>query len=55
MTDVDLNYLARQNAEILEEVRALRREVDELRAAASKTVDYNRRNDPRRPNSLTQR
>ena len=55
MADVDLDYLARQNAEILEELRALRREVDELRAAASQTVEFNRRNDPRRPNSLTRR
>jgi hypothetical protein len=55
MTDIDLAYLAKQNAEILEEVKALRKEVEELRATASQTADFNRRNDPRRPNGLTRR
>ena len=50
MPDIDLDYLARQNADILEELRALRQEVAELRAAAGQTRDATRRNDPRRPN-----
>jgi hypothetical protein len=53
MPDIDLDYLSRQNAEILEALRALRDEVAELRAAAGQTLDSTRRNDPRRPNGLT--
>ncbi|MGO7537357.1 hypothetical protein ACC680_01990 [Rhizobium ruizarguesonis] len=55
MPDVDLALLAQQNAEILEELRALRREVAKLREQSGRTLDFERRNDPRRPNSLTQR
>ncbi|MBA5805751.1 hypothetical protein OIU25_09565 [Rhizobium sp. BT-175] len=55
MADVDLALLAQQNAEILEELRALRREVTELKEQSGRTLDFERRNDPRRPNSLTQR
>jgi hypothetical protein len=55
MPDVDLALLAQQNAEILEELRALRREVAELKEQSGRTLDFERRNDPRRPNSLTQR
>ncbi|WP_204330161.1 hypothetical protein [Rhizobium phaseoli] len=55
MADVDLALLAQQNAEILEELRALRRDVTELKEQAGRMLDFERRNDPRRPNSLTQR
>lgn len=55
MPEIDLVYLARQNAEILSELKALRQEVEELRAVASQTSEYNRRNDPRRPSGLTRR
>lgn len=55
MADIDLTLLAQQNAEILEELRALRREVAELKEQSGRTLDFERRNDPRRPNSLTQR
>ncbi|MDR9762261.1 hypothetical protein RJJ37_21880 [Rhizobium redzepovicii] len=55
LADVDLALLAQQNAEILEELRALRREVAELKEQSGRTLDFERRNDPRRPNSLTQR
>lgn len=55
MADVDLALLAQQSAEILEELRALRREVAELTEQFGRTLDFERRNDPRRPNSLTQR
>jgi hypothetical protein len=53
MPDIDLDYLARQNAEILDELRALRAEMAELRLAAGQTAEMTRRNDPRRPNGLT--
>jgi len=53
MPDIDLDYLARQNAEILEELRALRGQVAQLQAAAGQTLDSTRRNDPRRPSGLT--
>lgn len=53
MSDIDLDYLARQNAEILGELRALRQEVADLRAAAGETLNATRRNDPRRPNGMT--
>lgn len=52
MPDIDLDYLARQNAEILNQLRALRDEVATLRAATQQTADITRRNDPRRPNGL---
>lgn len=52
MPDIDLDYLARQNAEILEELRALRQQVDALRSSADQTAEITRRNDPRRPNGL---
>ncbi|WP_164736366.1 hypothetical protein [Rhizobium vallis] len=55
MTDVGLALLAQQNAEILEEIRALRREVAELKEQSGRTLDFERRNDPRRPNGLTRR
>ncbi|XKM39232.1 hypothetical protein A4U53_023470 [Rhizobium ruizarguesonis] len=55
LADIDLALLAQQNAEILEEFRALRREVAELKEQSGRTLDFERRNDPRRPNSLTQR
>ncbi|MBY5466985.1 hypothetical protein [Rhizobium leguminosarum] len=55
LADIDLALLAQQNAEILEELRALRREVAELKEQSRRTLDFERRNDPRRPNSLTQR
>ncbi|MBX4858907.1 hypothetical protein ACU8NH_08560 [Rhizobium leguminosarum] len=55
LADIDLALLAQQNAEILEELRALRREVAELKEQSGRTLDFERRNDPRRPNSLTQR
>ena len=55
LDDIDLALLAQQNAEILEELRALRREVAELKEQSGRTLDFERRNDPRRPNSLTQR
>ncbi|OAV55620.1 hypothetical protein A6U98_03730 [Rhizobium sp. WYCCWR10014] len=55
MPDIDLALLAQQNAEILEELRALRREVAELKEQSGRTLDFERRNDPRRPNSLTRR
>lgn len=55
MADVDLALLAQQNAEILEELKALRREVVELKEQSGRTLNFERRNDPRRPNSLTQR
>ncbi|WP_338112064.1 hypothetical protein [Rhizobium changzhiense] len=55
LANVDLALLAQQNAEILEELRALRREVTELKEQSGRTLDFERRNDPRRPNSLTQR
>ncbi|AUW42033.1 hypothetical protein CUJ84_Chr001650 [Rhizobium leguminosarum] len=55
MADVDLALLAQQNAEILEELRALRREVAELKEQSGRALDFERRNDPRRPNSLTHR
>ncbi|MBB2674916.1 hypothetical protein N2597_07285 [Rhizobium sophoriradicis] len=55
MAEVDLVLLAQQNAEILEELRALRREVAELRELSGRTLDFERRNDPRRPSSLTRR
>ncbi|SCB56960.1 hypothetical protein GA0061105_101802 [Rhizobium aethiopicum] len=55
MTEIDLTLLAQQNAEILEELRALRREVAKLREQSARTLDFERRNDPRRPSSLTQR
>ncbi|TCL67226.1 hypothetical protein [Rhizobium sp. BK251] len=48
MAGVDIEEIAKQNAEILEEVKALRREIEELRAAASHLLDFQRRNDPRR-------
>jgi hypothetical protein len=53
LPDIDLDYLARQNAEILQELRSLREEVQALRASAGETADNTRRNDPRRPNGLT--
>jgi hypothetical protein len=52
MPDIDLDYLASQNAEILNQLRALRDEVTALRAAAEQTADITRRNDPRRPSGL---
>ncbi|WP_051447592.1 hypothetical protein [Rhizobium leguminosarum] len=55
LADVDLALLAQQNAEILEELRALRREVSELKEQSGRALDFERRNDPRRPNSLTHR
>ncbi|ARQ57981.1 MULTISPECIES: hypothetical protein [Rhizobium] len=55
MAEVDLALLAQQSAEILEELRALRREVAELRELSGRTLDFERRNDPRRPSSLTRR
>jgi hypothetical protein len=55
MPDIDLALQAQQNAEILEELKALRREVAELKEQSGRTLDFERRNDPRRPNSLTQR
>ncbi|WP_306372093.1 MULTISPECIES: hypothetical protein [Rhizobium] len=55
LTEIDLTLLAQQNAEILEELRALRREVAKLREQSARTLDFERRNDPRRPSSLTQR
>ena len=55
LADIDLALLAQQNAEILEELKALRREVAELKEQSGRTLDFERRNDPRRPNSLTQR
>ncbi|MEK1860788.1 MAG: hypothetical protein AAAC49_03235 [Rhizobium leguminosarum] len=55
LADIDLALLAQQNAEILEELRALRREVAELKEQSGRTLDFERRNDPRRPNSLTRR
>jgi hypothetical protein len=53
LPDIDLDYLARQNAEVLQELRSLREEVQALRAYAVETADITRRNDPRRPNGLT--
>lgn len=53
MPDIDLAYLASQNTEILEALRALREEVAALRSAAGQTAEITRRNDPRRPNGLT--
>ena len=53
MPDIDLDYLASQNAEILQQLRALRDEVSALRAAAGQTLEAARRSDPRRPNGLT--
>ncbi|NKK00956.1 hypothetical protein GFL80_23960 [Rhizobium leguminosarum bv. viciae] len=55
LADIDLALLAQQNAEILEELRALRRKVAELKEQSGRTLDFERRNDQRRPNSLTQR
>lgn len=55
MADVDLALLAQQNAEILDELKALRRELAELKEQSGRTLDFERRNDPRRPSSLTQR
>nr|WP_246798422.1 hypothetical protein [Rhizobium leguminosarum] len=55
MADVDLALLAQQNVEILEELKALRKEVAELKEQSGRTLDFERRNDPPRPNSLTQR
>ncbi|WP_432431513.1 hypothetical protein [Rhizobium leguminosarum] len=55
LAEVDLALLAQQNAEILEELKALRREVAELKEQSGRTLDFERRNDPRRPSSLTQR
>ncbi|NNH59050.1 hypothetical protein HLI01_20055 [Rhizobium laguerreae] len=55
MADVDLALLAQQNAEILEELRALRGDVAELKEQSGRTLDFERRSVPRRPNSLTQR
>ncbi|MBB4189980.1 hypothetical protein GGE45_002611 [Rhizobium aethiopicum] len=55
MAEINLALLAQQNAEILEELRALRREVAELKEQSDRTLDFERRNDPRRPTSLTQR
>ena len=55
LADIDLALLAQQNAEILEELRALRREVAELKEQSGRALDFERRNDPRRPNSLTHR
>ncbi|RWX13738.1 hypothetical protein EHI42_20370 [Rhizobium hidalgonense] len=55
MADVDLALLAQQNAEILEELKALRREVAKLKEQSDRTLDFERRNDPRRPNNLTRR
>ncbi|AXA37842.1 hypothetical protein [Rhizobium leguminosarum] len=55
LADINLALLAQQNAEILEELRALRREVAELKEQSGRTLDFERRNDPRRPNSLTRR
>ncbi|MGR9175523.1 hypothetical protein ACU8OR_08145 [Rhizobium leguminosarum] len=55
LADIDLALLAQQSAEILDELRALRREVAELKEQSGRTLDFERRNDPRRPNSLTQR
>lgn len=55
MADVDLALLAQQNTEILKELSALRREVAELKEQSGRTLDFELRNDPRRPNSLTQR
>ncbi|MBX4895548.1 hypothetical protein [Rhizobium bangladeshense] len=45
----------KQNAQILDELRALRRELAELKEQLDRTLDFERRNDPRRPSSLTQR
>ncbi|MBX4872552.1 hypothetical protein HJA87_13765 [Rhizobium bangladeshense] len=55
MAQVDLALLAQQNAQILDELRALRRELAELKEQLDRTLDFERRNDPRRPSSLTQR
>ncbi|WP_348647396.1 hypothetical protein [Rhizobium aethiopicum] len=55
LAEINLALLAQQNAEILEELRALRREVAELKEQSDRTLDFERRNDPRRPTSLTQR
>ncbi|NKL00768.1 hypothetical protein GFM02_21525 [Rhizobium leguminosarum bv. viciae] len=55
LADVDLALLAQQNVEILEELKALRKEVAELKEQSGRTLDFKRRNDPRRPNSLTRR
>lgn len=55
MTNIDLDYLARQNADILEELKALRKEIEDIKASTSQTAEFNRRNDPRRPNGLNRR
>ncbi|ARO23771.1 MULTISPECIES: hypothetical protein [unclassified Rhizobium] len=55
MIEVDLPLPAQQNTEILEELTALRREVAELKEQSSRMFDLERRNDPHRPGSLTQR
>ncbi len=52
MPDIDLDYLARQNAEILEQIRALKAQMEELKASVGQTLDIDRRNDPRRPSGL---
>ncbi|MBX5142175.1 hypothetical protein HJB79_25975 [Rhizobium lentis] len=54
MVEVHLALLAQQNAEKSEELRALRREVAELKEQSSLMLDLERRNDPHRPGSLTQ-
>ena len=52
MPDIDLDTIARQNADILEALRALRAEVTDLKADAGQTLDITRRNDPRRPTGM---
>ncbi len=53
MPNIDLDYLARQNDKILEELGALRREIADLRATAGQSLEIDRRTDPRRPNGLS--
>lgn len=53
MPNIDLDYLAKQNDKILEELSALRREVTDLRATAGQSLEIDRRTDPRRPSGLS--
>lgn len=52
MPDIDLDYLAKQNAQILEEIRALKAQMEEMKASVGQTLDIERRTDPRRPSGL---
>ncbi|MGA1805205.1 hypothetical protein [Rhizobium sp. HT1-10] len=52
MPDIDLDTIARQNAEILEALCALRTEFADLNVDAGQTLDITRRNDPRRPTGM---